>query len=57
MLGEAYFLRTCGGMCNYEEDEEYDEGDKVEKVTVKCGGRIKLRRGANVEAELGRAHN
>lgn len=32
MRGEAYFLRTWRGMCNYGQDEAYDEGDKVEKV-------------------------
>lgn len=43
-------------MCSYGQDEEYDEGDKVEKAMAECGGIIKLRRGANVQAELGRVH-
>ena len=29
---EVYFLRTWRGMCNYEQDEAYDGGDKVDKA-------------------------
>lgn len=57
LRGEAYFLHTWRGMCNYEQNEEYDEGDKVEKAKAECGGRIKLRRSANVQAELGGARS
>lgn len=51
MQGKAYFLRTWGDMCNYEQNEVYDEGTRWRRCDTRkaeCRRRIKLRPSANV---------